>query len=204
MSVDTHSHANSHHEHPDVVGSRNRLGVILLIVADVAFALSMVFVYFYLKAQNVNDMWLPAATEEAAAISPVSSSSAWKITAIAAIGLLAHFVALRSVQKSNQGGLKSFGLLAFLVSIVALVLQIQQFGSVPFTFYSGTYASCWYMFAILNTVHLILTAFIALGNWNRSRMGIYSSDHWHVDIVNVWWVWMVVSSLLGAFSLSFT
>ena len=43
MSVETHAH----HEDPDVVGSRNRLGVILILVADVAFALSMVFVYFY-------------------------------------------------------------------------------------------------------------------------------------------------------------
>ena len=83
MSLDTH--VNPHHEHPDVVGSRNRLGVILIIVADVAFALSMVFTYFYLRSQNVNDMWLPAATEETPAINPVSSSSAWRITLIAAI-----------------------------------------------------------------------------------------------------------------------
>jgi heme/copper-type cytochrome/quinol oxidase subunit 3 len=204
MSLDTHAHANPHHEHPDVVGSRNRLGVVLLIVADVAFALSMVFTYFYLKAQNVNDMWLPAEIEDRPAVLPVSSSGAWRITAIAAIGLLAHFLALRSVRKGKQSELKLFGLVALVASLVATVFQVQQFGSVPFTFYSGAYASCWYLFAILNTVHLILTAFIALGNWNRSRLGLYKADHWHVDIVNVWWVWMVVSSLLGAFSLSFT
>jgi heme/copper-type cytochrome/quinol oxidase subunit 3 len=204
MSVDTHAHSNPHHEHPDVVGSRNRLGVILLIVADVAFALSMLFTYFYLKAQNVNDMWLPKADGDAAAILPVSSASAWKITAIAAVGLLAHFMALRNVRNGNQSSLKTFGLIAFIASLIALVLQIQQFGVVPFTFYNGTYVSCWYLFAVMNTVHLILTAFISLGNWNRSRMGLYKADHWHVDIVNVWWVWMVVSSLLGAFALSFT
>jgi heme/copper-type cytochrome/quinol oxidase subunit 3 len=203
MSVDTHAHVNPHHEHPDVVGSRNRLGVVLLIVADVAFALSMVFVYFYLKAQNVNEMWLPAATEETPAVVAVSSAGAWKITAVAAVGLLAHFIALKSVRSGNQSGLKSFSLIALVASLIATVIQIQQFGAVPFTFYSGAYASCWYMFAALNTVHLILTAFIALGNWNRSRLGLYRADHWHVDIVNVWWVWMVVSSLLGAFSLSF-
>lgn len=204
MSLDTHAHANPHHEHPDVVGSRNRLGVVLLIVADVAFALSMVFTYFYLKAQNVNDMWLPAEIEDRPAVLPVSSSGAWRVTAIAAIGLLAHFLALRSVRKGKQSELKLFGLVALVASLVATVFQVQQFGAVPFTFYSGAYASCWYLFAILNTVHLILTAFIALGNWNRSRLGLYKADHWHVDIVNVWWVWMVVSSLLGAFSLSFT
>lgn len=204
MSLDTHTHSNPHHEHPDEVGVRNRLGVILLIVADVAFALSMVFTYFYLKAQNVNDMWLPAATEENPAVMAVSSTGAWKVTAVAAAGLIAHFVALRNVREGNQGGLKIFGLLAFLASIFATVLQVQQFGQVPFTFYSGAYASCWYMFAILNMVHLLLTAFIALGNWNRSRLGIYEADHWHVVIVNIWWVWMVVSASLGAFSLSFT
>ena len=204
MSVDTHANTNPHHEHPDVVGSRNRLGVILLIVADVAFALSMLFTYFYLKAQNVNDMWLPAATEENPAVTAVSSSGAWKITAVVAAGLAAHFLALRNVRQGNQGGLKTFGLVAFLASIVAIVLQVQQFGAVPFTFYSGAYASCWYLFAVMNTVHLILTAFIALGNWNRSRIGLYKADHWHVDIVNVWWVWMAVSSLLGAFALSFS
>jgi heme/copper-type cytochrome/quinol oxidase subunit 3 len=202
MSVDTH--ANPHHEHPDVVGSRNRLGVILLIVADVAFALSMLFTYFYLKAQNVNDMWLPKADGDAPAILPVSSASAWKITAIAAVGLLAHFMALRNVRQGNQSSLKTFGLIAFLSSLIALFFQVQQFGAVPFTFYNGTYVSCWYLFAVMNTVHLILTAFISLGNWNRSRLGLYKSDHWHVDIVNIWWVWMVVSSLLGAFALSFT
>jgi len=202
MSVDTH--ANPHHEHPDVVGSRNRLGVILLIVADVAFALSMLFTYFYLKAQNVNEMWLPKADGDAPAILPVSSASAWKITAIAAVGLLAHFMALRNVRQGNQSSLKTFGLIAFLSSLIAIFFQVQQFGAVPFTFYNGTYVSCWYLFAVMNTVHLILTAFISLGNWNRSRLGLYKSDHWHVDIVNIWWVWMVVSSLLGAFALSFT
>jgi heme/copper-type cytochrome/quinol oxidase subunit 3 len=202
MSVDTH--ANPHHEHPDVVGSRNRLGVILLIVADVAFALSMLFTYFYLKSQNVNEMWLPKADGDAPAILPVSSASAWKITAIAAVGLLAHFMALRNVRQGNQSSLKTFGLIAFLSSLIAIFFQVQQFGAVPFTFYNGTYVSCWYLFAVMNTVHLILTAFISLGNWNRSRLGLYKSDHWHVDIVNIWWVWMVVSSLLGAFALSFT
>jgi len=69
------THTTNHHvEHPDVVGSRNRLGVILILVADIAFALSVLFVYFYLKGQNVNDMWLPKATEDTAAVLPLSSS----------------------------------------------------------------------------------------------------------------------------------
>ena len=199
MSVETHAH----HEHPDVVGSRNRLGVILLLVADIAFALSMMFVYFYLRGQNVNNMWLPAATEERAAIEPLSSGPAWIVTAVAAFGLLAHFYGLQGVRAKNQTQLKLGSLVALIASLVAIVLQFNTIANAPFTFSDGAYVSCFYMFTILNFVHLALTVFISLGNWNRSRLGLYAKDHWHVDIVRVWWVWMVVSSLLGAFALSY-
>ncbi|MEI6671387.1 MAG: hypothetical protein WCL15_05130, partial [Actinomycetes bacterium] len=73
----------------------------------------------------------------------------------------------------------------------------------PFGFDAGAYASCYFLITILNVVHLLLTIFISLGNWNRTRLGLYKADHWHVDIVNIWWIWMTVSSLLGAFALSF-
>ena len=200
MSTETHAH----HEHPDVVGSRNRLGVILILVADIAFALSILFVYFYLRQQNVNGMWLPRASEEAPAVLPVSSRGPWILTAIAAFGLLCHYYALKGVRASNQTQLKLGGLVAFVASAVATVMQFNQIANAPFTFNSGAYASCYYLIAILNFVHLALTVFISFGNWNRSRMGLYKNDHWHVDIVNVWWVWMTVSSLLGAFALSFS
>ena len=205
MSMETHEHhsSNPHHEHPDVVGSRNRLGVILLIVADVAFALAMMFVYFYLRAQNVNYMWLPKATDETPTILPVSASGPWLVTGIAALGLLAHFYGLNGIRHHDYVRLKVGGFLAMLLSALALVLQFNQIANAPFTFYNGAYASCFYLLTILNFVHLVLTTFIALGNWNRTRLGLYKSTHWHVDIVNIWWLWMVVSSTMGAVALSF-
>ena len=199
MSVETHAH----HEHPDVVGSRNRLGVILLLVADISFALSMVFVYFYLRGQNVNDMWLPAATADRPAIEPLSAGPGWTVTAICAFGLLAHIYGLRGARAHNQTQLKLGSLVAFIASIVAIANQTNTIASAPFTFSDGAYVSCFYMFAILNFVHLALTIFISLGNWNRARLGLYTENFWHVDIVRIWWIWMVVSSLLGAFSLSY-
>jgi len=199
MSVETHAH----HEHPDVVGSRNRLGVILLLVADIAFALSMVFVYFYLRGQNVNNMWLPAATEERGAIEPLSSGPGWTVTAIVAFGLLAHIYGLIGARAQNQTQLKLGSLVALVASVVAMVYQYNTITSAPFTFSDGAYVSCFYMFAIMNMVHILLTVFISLGNWNRARLGLYVENFWHVDIVRIWWIWMVVSSLLGAFSLSY-
>ena len=203
MSLDTHAHSNPHHEHPDVVGSRNRMGVILLIVADASFALSMLFVFFYLKAQNVNDMWLPKGNEDHSAIEPVSAMGSWNVTTICLLGLLAHYYGLLGVRKGNQIQLKLGGLVALVASLAALVYQVNIMATVPFTFYEGAYVACFYLFAIMNIVHLVLTVLISFGNWFRSTKGIYLHDHWHVDIVNIWWAWMVVSSLLGAFALSF-
>ena len=202
MSLDTHAE-HGHHEHPDVVGSRNRLGVILIIVADVSFALGILFAYFYLRSQNINDGWLPKATEETKAILPVGASGAITVTAIAAFGYFMHWVALKGARAKNDAQLKLGGLVALLASVVALVLQNQQIANAPFTFHNGAYASCYYLITIMNEVHLILTVLIALGNWNRSRKGLYSSNYWHVEIVNIWWLWMVISSALGAFALSF-
>jgi len=199
MSVETHAH----HEHPDVVGSRNRLGVILLLVADISFALSMVFVYFYLRGQNVNDMWLPAATADRPAIEPLSAGPGWTVTAIVALGLLAHMYGLKGARSQNQTQLKLGSLVALVASVIAMVYQYNTIASAPFTFSDGAYVSCFYMFAIMNMVHILLTVFISLGNWNRARLGLYVENFWHVDIVRIWWIWMVVSSLLGAFSLSY-
>ena len=199
MSVETHAH----HEHPDVVGSRNRLGVILLLVADIAFALSMVFVYFYLRGQNVNDMWLPAATADRPAIEPLSAGPGWTVTAIVALGLLAHMYGLKGARTQNQTQLKLGSLVALVVSVIAVGYQYNTIATAPFTFSDGAYVSCFYMFAIMNLVHILLTVFISLGNWNRARLGLYVENFWHVDIVRIWWIWMVVSSLLGAFSLSY-
>ena len=50
MSADTQFHV--HHDAPEIVGRRERLGVRLLIVADGAFLFGMLFTFFYLKNLN--------------------------------------------------------------------------------------------------------------------------------------------------------
>jgi hypothetical protein len=199
------THTSNHHvEDPDVVGSRNRLGVILILVADIAFALSVLFVYFYLKGQNVNDMWLPKATEDAPAVLPLSNSGAMIVTVIAGVGLLAHASGLRAAKARQHSQLVLGSLVALLMSIGAIAYQLNLIFSINFVMGMGSYYSCYMLIAWLNVVHLALTVFIALGNWNRARLNLYARDHWHVTIVNVWWRWMFISSGLGAFALSFT
>ena len=198
MSTEVHPH----HEHPDTVGSRNRLGVILILVADIAFALAVVFTFFYLKGQNVNDMWLPKGNADHKAIVPISSTGAWKVTLLAVIGFFGQRWALISARNHRNSGMVLGGTLALAFSVIALWMQISQIGAAPFTTQDGSYASCYFLIAGLNAFHLVFTVFIAFGNWNRTRLGLYAHNYWHVDIVEVWWIWMVVSSAIGAFCLS--
>jgi heme/copper-type cytochrome/quinol oxidase subunit 3 len=53
MNTDTEFHI--HHDAPEVVGRRERLGVRLLIVADGSFVFAMIFSYFYLRNLNANN-----------------------------------------------------------------------------------------------------------------------------------------------------
>lgn len=200
----SHDTAAPHHEHPDVVGSRNRLGVILILVADIAFALSIMFVYFYLKQQDVNGMWLPPATEENPAVTPVSSIGAWQIALLSFVGLLFNRFATSGSRINSRERINIGTFIALLIAVAATVMQVVQMNSTGFTTRMGTYASSYYLIAFINVLHLVITVFIALGNWNRGRLGLYNSNHWHLTIGNVWWTWMTVSATLGAFALSFT
>ena len=200
MSTET---AHVHHEHPDVVGSRNRLGLALILVADIAFTLSMVFVFFYLKSQNVNNMWLAKGDEDFPWIHPLSSWPAWRVTLIAGIGMTINYLGLLSVRKKNYSGLLLSSLIAMVASFVATYYQWQTIAHAPFTFYMGGYVSAFYLLTTVNFAHLLITNFVTIGNWNRTRLGLYKTNHWHVDILNVWWVWMTASSALGAFCLLF-
>lgn len=109
---------------------------------------------------------------------------------------------LKSARLGHQSSLKIFGALSFLFACGGAVYQWQTIANAGYAFYQGAYVSAFYLITIMNQVHLILTVLISLGNWNRARLGLYKSNYWHVDIVNIWWLWMTVSSALGAFCLS--
>jgi heme/copper-type cytochrome/quinol oxidase subunit 3 len=51
--------AADHLESLDVVGARWRTGVRLLIAADAAFLVALVFTYFYLRGLNTEGGWVP-------------------------------------------------------------------------------------------------------------------------------------------------
>lgn len=200
MTDVTEHHAESgHHEAPEVISRRDRMGVLLLIFADAAFVGALVFTWFYLRTLNQGGNWIPKDVEV------VASSQSWIVTGVAGISAAFMYLGLVAVRKGQVKQLLTFALLALVVLITDLYLQIQALDSFPFTIKNGTYASTMFALAGANIFHLGLTIFLGIGLVNRIRMGRYSQDdHGHVREVTYWWIWVAVASAVTSFTTMYT
>lgn len=174
------------------------VGVILLIVADSAFVLSLVFTYFYLRGLNTDGHWIPVGS---ATISPLST---WVIAAVMVLSAAAYYWGEVGIRTGNQGRLKA-GLAAALALLAAdFGIQVWRMATLPFIAHTGSYASTIITFSGANLVHLVLTAILGVAIWNRARLGLFSADrHGHVRLVGYWWAWVAVSAVLIAITTSF-
>ena len=109
MAHDTEFHV--HHDSPEAVGRRERLGVRLLIVADGAFLFGMIFSWFYLRNLNVNGSWLPKG------VHTFSAASGWVAAAGLIVAALAH--RLGEYNKAARN-------LTSIVVLVALLIEIGR------------------------------------------------------------------------------
>jgi len=167
------------------------MGVLLLIVADLAFVLSLVFTWFYLRTQNTNDHWIPAD------VTTASQSEGWIVTGVALVSAALAYLGLRAIRQNSQKGLLGFFTLAFVTIIADLILQLRALQHYPFHMSNGTYASTMIALAGANVFHLALTCFLGLGMVNRIRQHRYTSeDHFHVAIVTYWWIWVSIASVI--------
>jgi len=200
MTAVTEHHAESgHHEAPEVISRRDRMGVLLLIFADAAFVGALVFTWFYLRTLNQGGNWIPKDVEV------VASSQSWIVTGVAGISAALMFLGLVAVRKGQVRQLLTFALLALVVLITDLYLQVQALDSFPFTIKNGTYASTMFALAGANIFHLGITIFLSIGIVNRIRMGRYSQDdHGHIREVTYWWIWVAVASAVTSFATMYT
>ena len=197
MSADTKFHV--HHDAPEVVGRRERLGVRLLIVADGAFLFGMLFTFFYLKNLDMSGNWLPENKKHV-----FSVASGWVATLPLVIAFLSH--------KAGQRNLKAIGsysIITFVSLAVGLVYQINQIANMPFIdgethTFDGEYASSWVLMAGANTFHYILGTFIALGLVIRARRADVDPtlEKWRIRTAASWFTWIAVSGVICAGALS--
>ena len=185
------------HDTPEAVGRRQRLGVLLLIVGDGTFLLSLVFSYLYLRALNTEGGWIPARDGHAVPI-----GLGWLIAAVMVVSLALYKWAETGADK--PGRLRLGVLLAVLLVLVDLVLQSYQLGTAGIRVADGSYASAWMALAGYHAFHLVLTLFVGVAIWNRARIGRYATDHWQVRLVGYWWAWVAAAAIITAATTSLT
>ena len=197
MSTDSKFHV--HHDAPEVVGRRERLGVRLLIVADGAFVFGMIFSYFYLRNLDANGGWLPKGGHT------FSASSGWMSVFPLIVAAIVHKLAQRD--PSHQG---RFSLITLAAYLYGGYYQFHQLANMPFIdketgAFEGAYASCWTIFAGANMFHYILGGFIALGLVIRSRRGYVDPvlESWRIRTAASWFTWIAVSGIACAITTSF-
>jgi heme/copper-type cytochrome/quinol oxidase subunit 3 len=197
MSTNTEFHI--HHDAPEVVGRRERLGVRLLIVADGAFVFGMIFSYFYLRNLNANNGWLPKGAHY------FHASTGWLAISPLIIAAIVH----RTAERRRE----SFNLLS-LVTLIALLIggyyQWRQIAHMPFIIhddleFEGSYASMWLLIAGANLFHYIIGSFVALGLVLRARRAHVNPilETWRLRIAGSWFTWIAISGIAAAITTSF-
>lgn len=192
MSSDTKFHV--HHDAPEVIGRRERLGVRLLIVADGAFVFGMIFSYFYLRNLDNAGNWIPDKGHT------FSAASGWIAITPLVVAAILH--------KIGQRNLKTIGTISILTLVAylyGLYFQIHQIMNMPFIVketggFEGSYASSWVLMAGANTFHYIVAAFLALGLVIRARRANVDPtlEKWRMRTAASWFTWIAISGIACA------
>lgn len=177
-------------------GSRWMTGAVMLIVADASFVFALSFTYLYLRAVNTEHAFHPPKAATASLWWP------WAITACMFLGLGGYRYALSEHRPARHGFLTG-GLFGVAAMTVALVLNIVQMATFPFTVQDNAYSSAVFVIAGGNVFHLLITVFTGIGVVNRVRHRLtVGRRDWHLRIVGMWWTWVCVASLIGAVTIS--
>jgi heme/copper-type cytochrome/quinol oxidase subunit 3 len=197
MASETQFHV--HHDSPEKVGRRERLGVRLLIVADGAFAFGLIFSYFYLRNLNNNGGWIPKGGHT------FGASSGWMAMAPAIIAGIIYQISLRSG--------KSFAVLNianFLLYVYGGYYVWHQLSHMPFISkdtggFEGAYGSMWALIAGAGLFHYLLSLFISLGLIIRAQRGLENPalTVWRHRTAGSWFTWVAISGVLLALTTSF-
>lgn len=191
-----HAVHHVHHDPPEMVGRRERLGVRLLIVADGAFVFGTLFSYLYLRMGNTNNGWITAGTERAA------TSAIWTVTIPLVIAALSHWYGQR-----RPAVFATMATFTFVALAAGLVLQFRQLaGNEYFEVEEGTmhfasaYGSAWLMLAGANLIHYLLGTFVALGLAIRARRAHVAADLevWRLRTAGSWFTWIAFAGVLSA------
>ncbi|MEI7549554.1 MAG: hypothetical protein WCJ91_03670 [Actinomycetes bacterium] len=188
-----------HHDAPEAVGRRERLGVRLIIVADGSFVFALIFSYFYLRNLNVAGGWFPKDAHL------FTVRSGWLLALPFVVAAISHRIGQR-----NRANLGTYSIITFLALAIGLVMQWNQLSHMPFMLaeeggFEGSYASMAFLMGAANILHYVLGAFVALGLVIRTRRAALDPvlDTWRLLTAGSWFTWIAIAGIAGAITTSF-
>ncbi len=194
----------------EVVARRNMLGVLLIIVADVAGTIVLCMSYLYLHYLNTNKSWLPEGKESLwnttgmnitwpGTVTPAAQWPFWAICAGILVMTLVFWQGIRSLKRGSSATMVSASLVVTIGLLALTVAEYVKLSGYPFKPTDGGYASALTVIGISNFLHLLLSAFLAAAIWNRTRVGRISPQNpFQASLVGAWLVWMTISSVVLA------
>ncbi len=182
---------SSHASHIDE-DRKVRIGMFFYVLTDVMFALFMVSAYIFLRAANVNNMWLPAGVKN---IDPMTPAA---LTAILVASGLFFVLAHVSVRNGNTALTKLGIVLAALLWIAAIIGNIYYMGHLPFTQSDGGFASMYVLFTGYHIYHLLFGLMFVIGITVRTLQGRYSVEkHLGYTTIGYYWYWTMLFGVIG-------
>lgn len=179
----------------EVTGSRDKLGVWMIIVSCTTGTIALLVSYAYLWSLNVNSAWAP--TSGSANWAPVWPF--WVIFTAMFIATLIMWNGYRGLCSGKVAAMKSAALLSSLLLLGAFVAQIFQIARFPFGPADGAYASATLWLAIANGIWLFLAVFLAMAIFNRTRAGRVTPENPnHARLVAMFLTYLCVAAFLGS------
>jgi len=233
MSIDTHSahdaHGASeggHHEAPEVVDGRQRMGIWLFIGGDIITMSALLFTYLYLRGVNTGGHWrsmvgyighsysyyqnatnLPAPS--LVHVSTLSAGLNWSVSAIVVVSAAIIWAAERGLRASkNAKSYSTLAAVATIVTVLAIIFSIVQLRHIPQIYVAvndsqtmsyTAYDSAMMVIIGSGILHLFILAFLGLGLTIRSARGVINGDKWYqARLVRMFWVWVAISAVIGS------
>ena len=213
MSTSTETRFPTTGEPVSTIARRGRVGLWLMIVADVSGTIALIISYSYLWSLNVNGGWAPPGAVETSGetnnpLKQTGSFAAewpfWVILLLVMVSTAAMWWSYRAVRNGFQAAGVTAAVLSTLVMLGALIAQWVQISTFPFGPTEGAYASAVILLCASNIFHMLLVLFILIGIVNRTRKGLIRQDvNYQSQAASYYMTWVSIAVLLGALVTTF-
>src|SRR6266516_5872887 len=179
-----------HELEPHIKVARARAGVLMLILSDALAVLAILAGGGYLRALNTEGQY-KVAGDFAPALVP---------GLLIAIGLvlsgLSYYLWERRARKPGETGQTPFFLLAWVLILVAGVVETWIGATLRYGIPISAYESVQLLVTWFTAVHLLLAAIVGLLLGGRILRGTLAGHEFIAEVTGYWWYYTVVASVL--------